>query len=130
MKIEVNKLNEEEYNISFEAEGENQQLMCEAAAGLAMYLFNVAPTASIRNIATGVVFEMVMSLCRYTDEMLKRKAEHGIDITEEIVDSTLNVVCTNFLFQDNTESIMKIGHKVAEMFYKSDVSREEDPVDE
>lgn len=123
MKIEVSRVNEEEYDFTLDAEGENQQIMCEIAAGLASMLRGIAPNHQIRSIALATITSLAKGLLDRLERTRKTSAKNGLPFDE---DYKLQEICTDFLFDDNFEAIQHISRSVISLMATEDTIDEQD----
>jgi hypothetical protein len=123
MKIEVNRVNEEEYDFTLDAEGENQQIVCEIAAGLASMLRDIAPNHQIRSIALATTTSLAKGLLDRLEHSRKSHAKNGIPFDE---DYALQEICTTFLFDDNFEAIKNISRSAISLMATEDTIDEQD----
>jgi hypothetical protein len=123
MKIEVNRVNEVEYDFTLDAEGENQQIVCEIAAGLASMLRDIAPNHQIRSIALATTTSLAKGLLDRLERSRKSHAKNGIPFDE---DDALQEICTTFLFDDNFEAIKNISRSAISLMATEDTIDEQD----
>ena len=119
MKIEVNRVNEEQYDFALDVEGDNQQTMCEIAVGLASMLREIAPNHQIRSIALATITSLAKGLLDRLERV--KKSTTGLSFDE---DYKLQEICTDFLFDDNSDVIKNISSSVISLMAMEDTIEE------